>query len=170
MKSKQKRSHNHRQVRSGYPYTYREISTLFGVTLSTVHRWRRQGLQVIDESSTPRLVLGKELIRFLNQRKTKRQIKLKPGEFNCRRCRAARRSIGDRITIVMHRAEFSPGNHKAEILGRCEVCGLQVRLFSSEKTVRGMIGAGKIILEHGKGIKWDAGSSINASFSGVHHE
>jgi hypothetical protein len=116
------------------------------------------------------LVLGKELIKFLKQKKAKRKIELKRGEFNCRRCRAARRSRNNRITIVVNKAEFSRGNHKVDILGKCEVCDLQVRLFSSERTVRKMISAGQIILEHGNSIKWSAGNSINASFSGGHHE
>jgi len=165
-----KRNYNHKKVRAGYPYNYKEICLLFNISLWTVNRWRREGLNVIDPHRTPCLVLGKELIRFLKKRKSDRKINLTTGEFNCRRCCAARRSVDNKIMIVMNGIEFSPGNHKADIVGTCEVCKGHLHLFSSERVITKLVNTTRIVLDHEKSIKWSAGSTINASFQGGDHE
>jgi len=167
---KRQRKYNHSKVRAGYPYDYKEICNLFNVDISTVRRMRQQGLEVIDPNRKPCLVLGKELIRFLKKRKSDRKIKLKSGEFNCRKCRAARRSVNNRITIVMSGILFSKGNHKAEIIGKCHVCDSQVQLFSSERIIKKMISNSQILLDQGIRLKWTTGNAINARFRSVYYE
>ena len=70
----------------------------------------------------------------------------------------------------MSGAEFSSGNHKADIVGKCEACGLRLHLFSSESVINNMVNTGRIVLDQGKSIKWSAGSTIKASFGGGHLE
>jgi len=134
------------------------------VDISTVQRWHKKGLKVLDEHQRPYLVLGKDLISFLKKQKAKRKTILSEGEFMCTHCRKARRSKNDEILIVMSDAEFSVGNRKADIVGVCETGGSRLRLFSSERKIKEMLNKGQILLPQGKRLIWSATKPVNARF------
>jgi len=158
------RRYNISLVKRNHCYDFKEIKNLFHIDISTVRRWHRNGLKVLDEHQRPYLVLGKDLIHFLKKRKAERKTKLLVGEFNCFRCQRARRSKNDEILIVMSDAEFSAGNRKADIVGLCEIDGLKIHLFSSERKITEMINEGQILLPHGKRLLWSATKPLNAWF------
>ena len=151
-------------IKRNHCYTFQEIAKLFHLDISTPRRWYKQGLKVLDEHQRPYLVLGKDLISFLKKQKAKRKTILSEGEFMCTHCRKARRSKNDEILIVMSDAEFSAGNRKADIVGVCETCGLEFRLFSSERKIKEMLKKGQILLPQGVRLIWSATKPINARF------
>ena len=158
-----KRRYNHRLISSNHPYTYKEISSLFKITIDTVKRWRRQGLLAVDPDSRPILVMGKELKRFVKSKMSRQRHTLKKDELYCTKCQAARHSKDQIVKLVFDVAEFSAGNKKVTIIGRCEQCGTQLFKFSSESIIRKLIKTGVLILEQGQRLKCSSDSSIKAT-------
>ncbi len=158
-----KRKYNYQKIRSNHPYYYQEICDLFGIDISTVHRWRRDGLKVIDEDTSPKIVFGKDLRNYLSNKYRKRKVALSYNEFYCVRCQAARRSINNQITIIVKNERLSEGNHRVHTVGECEKCGLKIRKFSSEKKIKEAIKKGEVIVPHGSSLKWGMDHSTNAT-------
>ena len=88
-----KRHPNHRIIKGRRTYTVDEIARLFGLHKNTVHQWIKTGLPVIDDKR-PILVLGEELISFLQARRAGKKQPCLPGQMYCVRCRAPRFPAG----------------------------------------------------------------------------
>ena len=85
-----KRRHpNPKRVKIHRNYTVEEVAGLFPVHKNTVRQWVKEGLPVCDDLR-PILILGNDLVAFLNFRRTRNKQKCKPGELYCLRCRAPR--------------------------------------------------------------------------------
>ena len=82
-----KRYPNHRLVKIHRSYTVEEIAVLFAIHKNTVRRWVKDGLATSDDKR-PMLILGTDLVAFLQARRTKNKRPCKPGEIYCVRCRA----------------------------------------------------------------------------------
>ena len=110
-----KRHPNHRRVKTHRSYTVEEVASLFGFHKNTVRNWVKNGLATID-SNRPMLILGKDLVEFLQKRRTRNKQTCKPGELYCVRCRFPRPAAEDM-------AEYSPGNEKTgNLIAICPVC------------------------------------------------
>jgi hypothetical protein len=81
-----KRRPNHRLVKSHRSYTVEEVALLFPVHKNTVREWIKAGLQTIDDKR-PMLILGSELITFLQARRLSKKRPCGPGQMYCVRCR-----------------------------------------------------------------------------------
>src|SRR5256885_5258795 len=77
---------NHRLVKKHRTYTVEEIARLFGIRKNTVRQWVKTGLATVDDKR-PKLILGKDLIVFLQARRAKRKQACLPGQMYCVRCR-----------------------------------------------------------------------------------
>ena len=66
-----KRHPNHRLVKGRRNYTVEEIARLFGIHKNTVRQWIKSGLPALDDKR-PILILGEELISFLQARRARR--------------------------------------------------------------------------------------------------
>lgn len=99
-----KRYPNHRLVKIHRSHTVEEIANLFGVHKNTVRNWVKDGLATIDDKR-PMLILGHELVAFLQARRVKNKQPCKPGEIYCVRCRAPKLPAEDM-------AEYSPVTEK----------------------------------------------------------
>jgi hypothetical protein len=81
-----KRHPNYRLVKSHRNYAVEEIARLLDVHKNTVRVWVKAGLQTIDDKR-PMLILGQELIAFLQQRRARKRHPCEPGQMYCFRCR-----------------------------------------------------------------------------------
>lgn len=88
-----KRHPNPRLAKIHRSYTVDEIARLFGVHRNTVREWIKRGLPTTD-TRRPLLVLGRDLIDFLQARRAKHKRTCQPGEIYCVRCRAPRSPAG----------------------------------------------------------------------------
>src|SRR5262245_31358725 len=69
---------NPRLVKIHRNYSVEEIARLFGIHKNTVRSWLKQGLAAIDDRR-PILILGRELSRFLRERRQKAKKTCGPG-------------------------------------------------------------------------------------------
>ncbi len=88
-----KRHPNPRLAKIHRNYTVEEIATLFGVHRNTVRAWVKRGLPTSDDRR-PMLILGRDLVAFLQARRTKNKRPCPPGEIYCVRCRAPKAPAG----------------------------------------------------------------------------
>lgn len=110
-----KRHPNHRLVKTHRSYTVEEVADLFGVHKNTVRNWIKGGLTIID-SKRPTLIQGRELVDFLQKRRTKNKQTCNPGELYCVRCRAPR-------PAAEKMADYSPINEMTgNLVALCPVC------------------------------------------------
>ena len=93
-KKRKKRHPNPRLVKIHRNYTVEEIASLFGVHRNTVRQWIKQGLPTSDQKR-PFLILGRDLVAFLQARRAKNKRPCQPGEIYCVRCRAPKAPAGD---------------------------------------------------------------------------
>jgi hypothetical protein len=136
--AKKKKRHNPNLVKLKHSYTFSEISEIYGVHRRTIQIWRKNGLQVLDESSKPFLVLGAEVRRFLNEKNKMRKHPLKPGEFFCLKCRKPRRSFQNRIKVEITNKRL--GRYRQAILrGKCGVCSCPMMLLTSDRKLQELI-------------------------------
>ena len=80
-----KRHPNYRLAKSHRSYAVEEIARLFDVHRNTVREWIKAGLQTIDDKR-PVLILGHELIAFLQARRVSKKKPCGPGQMYCVRC------------------------------------------------------------------------------------
>ena len=77
-------------------YSVEEIANLFGIHRNTVREWIKQGLPTSDQKR-PFLILGRDLVAFLQVRRAKNKRPCQPGELYCVRCRAPKAPAGDMV-------------------------------------------------------------------------
>jgi len=82
-----RRRPSHRLVKIHRSYSVEDVSRLCGVHKNTVRQWIRTGLVPIDEAR-PVVVLGRELHRYLKQRRVDRKVPCGPGRIFCLPCRS----------------------------------------------------------------------------------
>jgi hypothetical protein len=110
-----KRHPNYRLVKTHRSYTVEEVAGLFGIHKNTVRIWIKNGLALID-SKRPLLILGNDLVEFLQKRRTKHKQPCKPGELYCVRCRVPR-------SAAEGMAEYAPINGKTgNLIAICPAC------------------------------------------------
>ena len=158
--AKKKRKHNPNSVRLRRSYTFAEIAEVYAVHRRTVHDWRKQGLNVIDDKSKPFLIIGADVRSFLKEKQRRRKHPLKPGEFFCPRCRMPRESLQDQFSIEI--TERRLGRYRQAIMkGKCEVCRCRLFRFSSDRKVQELMKTGLNIAEHKTSLIGSGDSSVN---------
>jgi hypothetical protein len=115
---------NARRVKIHRTYTVDEAARLFEVHTNTVRGWIKSGLPTVDDRR-PILILGRDLVRFLFNRRQRTRQRCRPGQLYCFRCRAPK-SPAARMADYMPITAAS-GN----LRGLCPDClGLMCRLVS----------------------------------------
>lgn len=97
-------------------YSVDEIATLFDVHRNTVRAWLKDGLPTIDQQR-PLLVLGHELVAFLQARRAQKRRPCTVREIYCMRCHVPREPAQQQVRYQPLTA--SSGN----LVGRCPCCG-----------------------------------------------
>lgn len=110
------RSPNPRLVKIHRNYSVEDITRLLKVHKNTVRSWLRQGLAPIDDRR-PTLILGRELARFLVERRQKAKQSCGPGRLYCIACRAPKVPAGEMVDCLL----ISP--FAGNLCGICPDCG-----------------------------------------------
>ena len=84
---------NHRLVKIHRSYTVEEVAALLGVHKNTVRMWVKGGLALSDDQR-PMLILGRQLIAYLQAKRVQNKRTCRPGELYCVRCREPRQPAG----------------------------------------------------------------------------
>jgi Helix-turn-helix domain len=106
---------NHRLVKLHRNYSVEDIARLFGMHKNTVRKWLEQGLPTIDDRR-PTLILGRDLSRFLQERRQKAKQSCGAGRIYCIACRAPKIPAGNM-------AECTPiGALAGSLCGICPDC------------------------------------------------
>src|SRR5260221_7623257 len=90
---------NPRLVKIHRNYSVEDIARLFGIHKNTVRSWLKQGLAAIDDRR-PTLILGRELFRFLHERRQKAKQSCGPGRIFCIACRAPKVPAGNMAECI----------------------------------------------------------------------
>lgn len=129
---KRNRRHNYHRIKANDSYTLKEIAEKLKVHVRTVQQWRKCGMKTIDDNSKPYLVLGTELKRFLKEQRQIRKVSLNQNEFYCTKCRCARESIPNQVSILYTNKIVGKNQKLVHILGLCNKCGSKMYRFSTE--------------------------------------
>ena len=104
-----------RSIKTHRSYDVEEAAIAAVVSVVTVRRWLKLGLPALYDQK-PTLILGVELIAFLDQKKANKP-KCRLHECYCFKCRAPRSPAG-------RMADITPFNQASGNLSAiCEVCG-----------------------------------------------
>ena len=89
-----KRHPNPRLAKIHRNYTVDEIANLYAIHKNTVRAWVKSGLPTSDDRK-PYLILGRDLMAYLQAKRTKNKKTCQPGQIYCVRCRAPKAPAGD---------------------------------------------------------------------------
>jgi hypothetical protein len=105
-----------KRIRSHRNYTPDEAARALGVCVQSVRRWIKLGLLPAMTEQKPALILGVDLIAFLQSRNGKR-ARCALGECYCFGCRKPRRPAFGEAEIV------ATAQGKPNMRALCETCG-----------------------------------------------
>lgn len=131
-----KRKPNPRRVKARRSYTWKELADLLGVHERTAQGWKAEGLQMLDETTKPYLVMGAEVKRFLKERSQRHKHALQPGEFYCVACHQARQSLPHALQVEYTGKRLGKHGAQALLRGICQTCQRPLLLFSSAAKVQ----------------------------------
>jgi hypothetical protein len=77
--------------------------------------------------------MGEQIRRFLYKKRQSRQIKLDPGQFYCPRCRRARNSDPENISINPTGKRIGKDDEFVIIKGNCKICNCKLTRFSTKR-------------------------------------
>lgn len=122
-----KRYPNHRLVKKYRNYTVEETAALFEIHKNTVRMWIKSGLQTIDDGR-PAVILGMELIRYLQARRAGKKRPCRPGQMYCVKCRATKLPGAGMV-------EYQPLTEKlGNLTGICPDCNsVMHRILTSDQ-------------------------------------
>lgn len=119
------------KIRLKTAYTPSEIAHLFGGNRRTVFRWIEEGLELIDPTKKPRLILGADLKAFVIARREARKVKLGPNEFYCLKCKRA--VIAKRGSQLIKKTGKTLGKQNRDqllITAQCKACNANIARLS----------------------------------------
>ncbi len=145
---KNKRRLNPYLIKKNRAYTFAEVAEIYDKHIRTIQQWRKDGLQVVDESCKPYLVMGSEVQRYLTRRNAKSRVPLKEGEFYCTKCRAAVTSLPENIRVSITGKKIGKTGIQAILKGICQYCNTSLRRFSTVEKITKMKIEGLMLTEH----------------------
>ncbi len=121
---------NIRLVKTRESYTTRQLASLLGVHIRTIHKWKKLGLKPISDSS-PYLFMGVIVKEYLKQKHDNKKTTLDCNQFYCVKCRCAACSVDNQINIRKTGKKLGKeGNDEFSLKGICELCGCVLNRYS----------------------------------------
>lgn len=114
------RRHDVRRLKAHRTYTAAELAHVMKVNITTISRWRRDGLAAIDDR-VPYLYAGATAAEFLRKRNKPRQP-LQPGEIYCVTCKRPCAPLGGAVDLVPRTST------SGDFTGTCPRCSRTVLL------------------------------------------
>ncbi len=111
-----RRRPNHRLVKIHRSYQVEEAAQTLRVHKNTVRNWIKDGLPTVDRKR-PFLIHGRDLVRFLSDRRKNSKQPCPAGHIYCVKCRAPRAPAGDIADYLS--VSLGWGN----LTGLCPDCG-----------------------------------------------
>ena len=122
--------YNLHSIKSRRSYSFNEICSLLGVNRKTCHRWKKEGLKVIEERVNPLLVMGADLADFIRQKRAKNKVTLKEKEFFCMKChKAVKAKMGSSKTVKTGKRIGKEDLEQRKKTGVCEACGTKINKY-----------------------------------------
>ncbi len=114
-----------RRIKGKLSYTIDEAARALGTHRNTVRHWvTKAGLPAMTEAR-PHLILGSDLVGFLQARHASRKRRCSVGEIYCLRCRVPRRPVPGLL-------EYRPLTSKrGRVVGICSTCEAILHRFVS---------------------------------------
>lgn len=112
---KRSRRPNPRLIKCHRNYSVEEVARLLDLHRNTVRQWIKLGLPVCD-GRKPTLILGRDLIAFVQARRSGSKRPCQRGEIFCMRCRVPRRPAGDMVDCE------ALTDRVGNLIGICPVC------------------------------------------------
>ena len=125
------RKYNTRLIKAKRSYSPKDMAVLFGINKATCLRWiKNEGLNVLQENTSPLLIMGKDLKKFLSERNKKRKTNLKENEYFCMKCKkAVKAKIGSEENISTGKTIGKDKRKQLNKIGFCEFCGTKLNKF-----------------------------------------
>lgn len=152
---------NARRVKIHRCYSVEEAARLLKVHKNTVRMWIKVGLQTVD-ARRPTLILGRELARFLHERRQRSRQRCPLGQLYCVRCRAPRQPAGGA-------AEYIPiTSTSGNLKGQCSDCGTSIWRRVSILRLKIVAGDLQVLFPQGlQRIEDEASPSLDSDFEEV---
>jgi hypothetical protein len=130
-----RRKLNPRYISPTREYSFKEIAQIYKLNIGTVQKWPKYGLQVLDGTFSPILVLGSDILEFFQERDKKCKRPIKEGEFYCTRCNDSRASLPRDIKFIPTNKRTGRGKKQFRITGICEVCSCPLNRIANDDQV-----------------------------------
>ena len=118
-------------IKSRSSYSIKDIATLLNVDRKTCSRWiKKENLKVVDEDSSPLLIMGEDLKIFINPKRSAKKKPLAKNQFYCFKCKKVVEALNGSENIVKTGKRI--GKNKIEQqkkIGLCEQCGTKINRF-----------------------------------------
>ena len=124
---------NHQLVKTNRTYSIAEVARLFGICRHTVRRWIGSGLKTIDDQR-PILILGLELRRFVQLKRSRNKRPCQPGEMYCFKCRMPRRPSLNAVSLTFE------SDRLGRLMGDCSTCGTVISRLVSPRNLKQVCG------------------------------
>lgn len=107
-------------------YSYEEAAVALRLTPNTVRAWRADGLQVMT-GNVPHYILGAELIRFVEEKRAKKSVKMGLDQMYCFKCKAPHGPLWAMV-------DYIPINEtRGRLCGLCEACEGDLQRFVGKR-------------------------------------
>ena len=125
------KSYRLNKIKTKRSYTFKEIAKLMDIHVRTVQAWKKEGLETLEGTKSPYYVMGYQLKEFLQGKKSKRKVSLKPNEVYCLVCRKGVTPINTREVD-----NGTVGGNKQSLIfkGKCPHCSRTVNKFISKES------------------------------------
>lgn len=159
--AKKKRNHKYSLIKARHTYSVAQLAETIRIHPRTVQSWIKQDLPIAGKDGNSYLMSGEDIRRFLIDKRQKQKHPLEAGEFYCAKCQQPRKSLPNRLEVIITDKKLGKASKQAFIKGICELCNTRLTLFSSDKKAQEWQEKAMLLLEHKEVLLGNGDSSYN---------
>lgn len=118
-----------RGIKKHHPYTLEEIADFLSVHVQTVRGWGKAGLPIM-RGRKPYIVVGEDVIDFLEKRNLASKRPLGPNEVYCLPCRRPVKPAGGFAEFCLDE------NGTSRLIGMCPRCDALIHRYVRAESIR----------------------------------